>query len=104
MKYHHWGKSWFDYYLSTDEAVFEKHARMLADMGVDVIIFDTSNQVTYPEQYLALCRAFTRVRKTGGRTPQIAFLFFGIHPALFKSCGMNFTAKPIFEFVVPLGR
>ena len=72
--FHHWGESWFGYYLSTDESVYEKHARMLADMGVDVIIFDASNQFTYRDQYMALCRAFTRVRNNAGQTPQIAFL------------------------------
>lgn len=71
---HHWGESWFGYYTSTDEAVYEKHARMLGEMGVDVIIFDASNKVTYFDQYMALCRAFIRVRQSGGCTPQIAFL------------------------------
>lgn len=71
---HHWGESWFGYYLSTDPAIYEKHARMLSDMGVDVIIFDTSNNVTYTEEYLTLCESFMNVRKHGGKTPQIAFL------------------------------
>lgn|GEM_PF-205040 len=98
MKYHHWGKSWFDYYLSTDEAVFEKHARMLADMGVDVIIFDTSNQVTYPEQYLALCRAFTRVREAGGSTPQIAFLCpFGNPSSTVQKLWDEFYSKNLYS-------
>ena len=71
---HHWGQPRFDYYVSEDESVLRKHAQMLADAGVDVIVFDVSNQLTYPESWQPLCRVFEQVRQAGGRTPQIAFL------------------------------
>jgi len=74
MNYHHWGEPLFGYYLSTDEWVYRKHAQMLSDAQVDVVIFDTSNRHTFKKSYMALCRAFTKVRKAGGKTPQIAFL------------------------------
>jgi hypothetical protein len=38
------------------------------------LIFDTTNAKSYPEVYLALCEVFADVRKSGGRTPQIAFM------------------------------
>jgi len=71
---HHWGEPLFGYYLSDDEAVIRKHAQMLADADVDVVIFDVTNGWTYPKSYQALMRAFAEVRSNGGRTPQIAFL------------------------------
>lgn len=71
---HHWGESIFGYYVSDDEAVIRKHAQMLADANVDVVIFDVTNNFTYPESYRALFHAFSEVRSHGGRTPQIAFL------------------------------
>lgn len=71
---HHWGESLFGYYLSDDEWVLRKHAQMLADAGVDTVIFDVTNGFTYKESYLALCRVWTQIRKEGGKTPQIAFL------------------------------
>ena len=71
---HHWGEPLFGYYLSDDAWVLRRHAQMLADAGVDTLIFDTSNKFTYPEQYLALMRAFTEERRAGNRTPQVAFL------------------------------
>ena len=71
---HHWGEPIFGYYLSDDEAVIRKHAQMLADAGVDVVIFDVTNGWTYPKSYLALMRVFAEVRSNGGRAPQIAFL------------------------------
>ncbi len=72
--FHHWGEPLFGYYLSDDAYVLKQHARMLADAGADVVIFDVTNQTTYKDNYLALCKAFTEVRAAGSRTPQIAFL------------------------------
>ncbi len=72
--YHHFAEPLFGYYRSTDEWVFRKHAEMLADAGVDVIIFDTSNGPTYKESYDALFRAFDAAQKDGVNVPKIAFL------------------------------
>ena len=71
---HHWGEPLFGYYLTDDAWVLRKHAQMLADAGVDVIIFDVTNQVTYTAYYKALLDVFAAVRKAGGKTPQVAFL------------------------------
>ncbi|MBW3635935.1 MAG: hypothetical protein KY445_05635 [Armatimonadetes bacterium] len=76
---HHWGESVFGYYLSKDEWVLRRHAQMLSDADVDVVIFDASNQITYPRAYLALAKVWSQMRREGNKTPQIAFLtpFFG---------------------------
>ena len=71
---HYWGQPLFGYYTSDDEWVLRKHALMLANSGVDVVIFDNSNAVTYDRARDALCRVWEDVRRRGGRTPQIAFL------------------------------
>lgn len=106
---HHWGESIFGYYVSEDESVLRKHAQMLADAGVDVIIFDVSNQLTYPESWRPLCRVFEQVRQAGGRTPQIAFLCpFGdphkvvqelwgqlYHPGLYANLWFRWEGKPL---------
>lgn len=107
--FHHWGEPLFGYYLSDDAYVLKKHARMLADAGVDVIIFDVTNQATYQANYLALCKAFSEVRAAGERTPAIAFLCpFGdpgkaVHelhdnlykPELFKDLWFLWEGKPL---------
>ncbi|HNY85704.1 MAG TPA: hypothetical protein PKN23_04335 [Candidatus Hydrogenedentes bacterium] len=72
--FHHWGEPLFGYYLSDDPWVIGKHAQMLADAQVDVIIFDVTNQETYRKNYLALCAVYAALRAAGERTPQIAFL------------------------------
>lgn len=71
---HYWGEPLFGYYRSDDPWVLRRHAQLLTDAGIDVLIFDTSNAETYPRAYLALCQVFRDVRKSGGHTPQIAFL------------------------------
>lgn len=71
---HYWGEPLFGYYLTDDAWVLRKHAQMLADAGVDVIIFDVTNQLTYPAYYKKLLDTFAEVRKAGGKTPQVAFL------------------------------
>lgn len=72
---HHWGEPELGYYISTDPYVIRKHASMLTDAGIDVIIFDTTNPpFTFKESYMALCREFRNMREEGNRTPQIAFL------------------------------
>jgi hypothetical protein len=71
----HWGEPELGYYLSTDPFVIRKHASMLADAGVDVILFDTTNPpFTWKEQYEALCREYATMRREGVRTPAIAFI------------------------------
>lgn len=71
---HHWGEPHLGYYRTDDGFVLAKHAQMLADAGVDTLVFDVTNQVTYAHEYRTLLDVFTQVRKNGGRTPQVAFL------------------------------
>ena len=71
---HHWGESIFGYYRIDDDAVLRKHAQMLADAGVDAVVFDVTNQVTYPQSWKALGRVFDEARRNGERVPKIAFL------------------------------
>lgn len=71
---HYWAEPLYGYYLSDDAWVIRRHAQLLADAGVDTLIFDTTNGATYKRVFLKLCEVFTDIRKHGGRTPQIAFM------------------------------
>ncbi len=71
---HYWGEPLYGYYRSTDPWVLRRHAQLLAAAGIDTLIFDTTNAVTYPHVYQKLCEVFSQVRKEGGHTPQIAFM------------------------------
>lgn len=72
--YHYWSEPLLGYYANTDPWVTQRHARWLADAGVDTLIFDTTNAQTYRDVYFALCEAFAEVRRQGGRTPQLCFM------------------------------
>lgn len=71
---HHWSEPLFGYYVSDDDSVLRKHAQMLTDAGVDMVIFDVTNQLSYPESWQALCRVWDQSRREGNRVPKIAFL------------------------------
>ncbi|HOJ68409.1 MAG TPA: thrombospondin type 3 repeat-containing protein [Candidatus Hydrogenedentes bacterium] len=72
---YHWGEPELGYYVMTDPFVIRKHASMLADAGVDVIFFDTTNApFTWREEYEALCAEFESMRSQGNSTPYIAFI------------------------------
>ncbi len=72
---HHWGEPELGYYLMTDPFVIRKHASMLVDAGIDVVFFDTTNPpFTWKDEYEALCRVYTEMRREGNRTPAIGFI------------------------------
>ena len=96
--FHHWGESMLGYYLSDDPWVLRKHAQMLSDAGVDVAIFDVTNQATYQNVYTALCETWTQVRREGGKTPQIAFLTpFWDPPKVVRKLYDDFYGKGLFK-------
>lgn len=71
---HHWGEPLFGYYVGDDRWVLRKHALMLADAGVDTLIFDVSNKLIFEGNYTALFEVLREVRREGNRTPDVAFL------------------------------
>ncbi len=72
--YHFWGEPLYGYYRSEDTWVILRHAHLLTDAGIDTLIFDATNAVTYRKIYEAVCKVFMQVRAEGGSTPQIAFM------------------------------
>ena len=46
---------------------------MLSDAGVDVMVFDNTNGLTYPKTYKAIFEVLAQMRAEGIKTPQIAF-------------------------------
>jgi hypothetical protein len=96
--YHHWGPALFGQYLSDDRYVIRKHAQMLADAGVDTLIFDVTNQFTYRENYMALLETFAAVRADGGDTPQVLFLCpFGISKAVVETLYADLYGQGLYQ-------
>jgi hypothetical protein len=70
-----WDEPVFGFYDTRDEWVLRKHAEMLADAGVDVIIFDCTNgSFTWRPSYIKVLETFAKAREDGVRTPQISFI------------------------------
>ncbi|MBN2295548.1 MAG: hypothetical protein JXM70_24170 [Pirellulales bacterium] len=84
---YHWNEPLFGYYRTTDPWVLRKHAEMLADAGVDVIIFDATNgSFTWKNSYEVLFSVFERACDEGVRVPRVAFMLpFGPWPHSLKS-------------------
>lgn len=74
-KPYHWNEPLFGYYQNLDEYVVRKHAEMIADAGVDVIIFDCTNGTyTWQPAYEALFKVFDEAIAEGVNVPQVAFM------------------------------
>lgn len=72
--FHHWGEPYFGYYLPDDEWIIRKHAQMLTDAGVDVIIFDVTNGPIYLPQVTKVAETYRKLRAAGEAAPSIAFI------------------------------
>jgi hypothetical protein len=70
---HYWAEPYLGYYHSEDPFVIRKHAQMLFDAGVDTLVLDVSNGVTYPRAVIAIFEEFAKMRREGLPTPRIAF-------------------------------
>ena len=100
--FHFWGEPYYGYYLDHDPYVLRRHAQMLADAGVDVLIFDVTNAFTYENVYLALCQVFMQIRATGRTTPQIAFIAYSSSSSTVTKLYNNFYSKPAYQQYQPL--
>ncbi len=72
-QFHWWGEPLFGYYNSADEWVIRKHLEMLTDAGVDFLVFDTTNAVTYDGPALKIMKVVTELRAEGWDCPQVAY-------------------------------
>ena len=63
--FHHWGESYFGYYLPDYEWVIRKHAQMLSDAGVDVLILDITNAAIYQSQVTKIAEVYRQLRREG---------------------------------------
>ena len=105
---YYWGEPLYGYYHVTDPWVLRRHANLLADAGIDTVIFDTTNRITYRDTYMKLCEVWTRIRNEGGHTPQICFMVNTLagetaqelyrdlyKPGLYKDLWFRWHGKPL---------
>ena len=105
---HFWGEPETGYYLSYEKWMIRRHAQLLSDAGVDMIIFDVTNDRTYSDVYIPICEVFSEMRKSGEKTPQISFLGSEISvnklwsefytKDLYKDLWFQWKGKPLLLF------
>ena len=70
-----WGEPLFGYYRTTDPWVLRKHAEMLADAGVDAVIFDCTNGTfMWWSSVQQILQTWTQAQLDGVKAPKIAFM------------------------------
>jgi hypothetical protein len=105
---YYWAEPLYGYYHSMDPWVIRRHATLLADAGIDTVIFDTTNRLTYRPVYMKICEVWMQIRREGGRTPQICFmvntkagetaqeLFHDLYqPGLYPELWFRWQGKPL---------
>jgi len=70
---YHWGEPEMGYFLSRDEYVIRKDMSMLADAGVDVLIFDVTNAVRYWSEWETIFTVMEKMKAEGNKVPQFCF-------------------------------
>ncbi len=69
----HWGEPEMGYFLSKDKYVIQHDLSMLADAGIDVIVLDVTNGVTYWEEWDVLFSVMEDMKKNGNKVPKFCF-------------------------------
>ena len=69
----YWAEPLFGYYRSADPWVIRKHLVLLADAGVDYLIFDTTNAQLYDEELNLLLQIGEELQAKGLKVPLFSF-------------------------------
>jgi len=70
---YYWGKPIYGYYKADDYWVQLRSIQLLTDAGVDLLVIDATNRLTYPKQADVLMQAMDAVRAQGKNPPKIVF-------------------------------
>ena len=60
-----WSEPLFGYYNSTDVWVIRRHLQLLSEAGVDFLVFDVTNAVTYDAVYPLIMREICALKEQG---------------------------------------
>jgi hypothetical protein len=95
--FHYWGQPYFGYYLPDDEWIIRKHAQMLSDAGIDVIVLDVTNASIYLPQVTKIANVYRAMREKGLSTPQIAFIVNSVPERTVKRLYESIYKKQLFS-------
>jgi hypothetical protein len=92
-----WGEPAVGYFLADDPWVARKNLTMLAEAGVDVIIFDVTNAPTYSNAYTTVLNTAEQMRKEGDPTPQFMFITYSSTGPVADGLYDNIYAKGLWK-------
>ncbi|MBE7065508.1 MAG: hypothetical protein E7384_06845 [Ruminococcaceae bacterium] len=98
----HWNEPLYGYYRNDDPYIIRRHAVMLADAGIDMIMFDCTNTaLLWRSAYEAILKGFYEAKKDGIKTPQVAFMLnFGPLPeteSMLRALYQNLYRPGLYE-------
>lgn len=70
---YYWGQPIYGYYKADDYWVQLRSIQLLTDAGVDLLVIDATNRLTYAKQADVLMKAMDAVRQQGKNPPKIVF-------------------------------
>jgi hypothetical protein len=73
---YHWGEPEAGYFLSKDKYVVRRDMAMLSDAGVDVLIMDVTNAVSYWDEWDTIFSVMEEMKLQGNKVPKICFWTF----------------------------
>ena len=73
---YHWGEPEAGYFLSRDKYVIRRDMSMLSDAGVDVLIMDVTNAVSYWDEWDTIFSVMEEMKSEGNKVPKICFWAF----------------------------
>ena len=72
-QFHFWGEPIWGYYNSDDEWVIRRQIKMLTMAGVDFIVFDVTNYITYKNVYIKVLSIINDYITQGWNPPKVVF-------------------------------
>lgn len=70
-----WNEPLYGFYQNQDPYIIRRHAQLLADAGVDVVLFDCTNgSIVWKESYEPLLEGFRAAKADGINVPKFGFM------------------------------
>ena len=92
-----WGEPAVGYFLADDPWVARKNLTMLAEAGVDTLIFDVTNAPQYSAAYTNILDTAEQMRAEGTPTPQFMFITYSSTGPVANSLYDNIYAKGLYK-------
>ena len=72
--YHFWGEPLYGYYHSADPWIITRHVELFTMIGIDYLLFDVTNAVTYDNVVKVMLPILDKYRKQGWDVPKVGFM------------------------------